>query len=133
MAKKGINGIISIPSSLKGSFFKLWLQFLEPFHRLTDRELDVAAAFLKLRYELEQNISNKDLLDKIIMNYESRASIKKECGISSARLSMVLDKFRKVKFIVDNKINPKFIPKNIKKGDTSFQLLLHFNFDEEDS
>lgn len=40
MMKKPDN-IVRIPCSLNKSFFRLWFKFLEPFHKLTDREIDV--------------------------------------------------------------------------------------------
>ena len=55
--KSGVDNVINIPTSLKGKFFKYWFKFLLPFHGLTDREMDVAAAFLLKRHELSKVIS----------------------------------------------------------------------------
>lgn len=53
-----INNVISIPTTIEGKFFRYWLEFLRPFHKLSDRELDVVSAFLKERYELSKVVSD---------------------------------------------------------------------------
>ena len=55
------NNVARIPCSLSDSFFRYWFMFWEPFHKLTKREIDVAATLVKIRYELSKVV--KDLLD----------------------------------------------------------------------
>lgn len=133
MDSKKINGIINIPASLEGSFFRYWLEFLAPFHNLTSREMDVATAFIKHRYNLSKVIKDETLLDKIVMNDDTKREITKECNITPSHFQVIMGKLRKAKMIVNNRINPKFIPKNIQEGDHSFQLLLYFNLDAGNS
>lgn len=127
MERGKINGVISIPSSLNGSFFRYWLDFLAPFHRMTNREMDLATAFIKQRYILSKSIKDEVLLDKVTMSVETKKKIMEECGIASQHYQVLMGKLKKAHFIVDGKINPKFIPKNINDGDSSFQLLLYFD------
>ena len=130
--KKKVNGIIRIPASLNGSFFRYWLEFLAPFHTLISREIDIAANFLKQRYILSKAIKDEALLDKIVMSEEIKRKIKAECEVTNPHFQVIMGKLRKSKIIVDDKLNPKFIPKNIEEGDKSFQLLLYFDLDEKD-
>lgn len=125
-----VNGVISISTSLKGEFFRYWLQFLSPIHNLSEREIDVVTAFLKERYTLSKSINDDQILDKVLMSKETKRKIREECGLAQAYFQIIMGKLRRAKVIVDNKINPKFIPKNIEDKDKAFQLLLHFNFDE---
>lgn len=127
---KKVNNIIRIPTSLNGKFFRFWLQFLSPFHNLTERELDIATAFLKRRFELSKVIKDDELLDKICMNEDSKQLIRKECNISTAHFQIIIGKLRKAKLIIDNKLNPKFIPKNLSEEDSAFQLLLYFDLSD---
>lgn len=129
--KKRVNNIIRIPASLKGSFFRYWLEFLSPFHGMTKRELDVATEFIRHRYELSKAIKDEELLDKIVMNEDTKRTIRKDCHFETPHFQIIMGKLRKANFIVDGKINSKFIPKNIEEGDNSFQLLLYFDFDEK--
>ena len=59
------NNVIRIPTSQK-KFFRYWYEFLKPFHKLTDREIDVITAFTYERYLLSKVISDEDILDKVV-------------------------------------------------------------------
>lgn len=123
--ERRIKNVITVPTSLEGKFFEYWLSFIKPLHKLTTREIDVAAAFLRHRYKLSNVISEKELLDKITMSDDTRKQIREECKISQAHFQVIMTELKKNKFIVDGKINPKFIPKMDKDSD-SVQLLLLF-------
>lgn len=128
-----VNNVIRIPTSLQGKFFRLWIEFLTPLHNLTNREKDVVAAFIKNRHELSKVIKDEALLDKWLMSDDTKSKVKEECGVSEAFFQVILGKLRKTNVIIDGRINPKFIPKNIKEGDPSFQLLLYFDLDERNT
>lgn len=124
-----VNNIIRIPTSLYGNFYRLWLEFLAPFHNLTSREMDIAAAFLKHRQELSEVIKDPDLLEKVVMGEDTKRSIREECKVTVAHFQIIMGKLRKSKIIVDGKINPKFVPKNLSSDSNSFRLLLYFDLD----
>lgn len=67
-----VNNVIRIPCSLDITFFRRWIEFLVPFHHLTKRQADVVANFLKTRYELSKVIKDEELLDKILMNDDTK-------------------------------------------------------------
>lgn len=119
------NNIIRIPTSLEGKFFKYWLEFLKPIHRLTDREIEVVELFLKKRYQLSKVVTDKELLEKVAMSEDVKKEIREELGITLAHFQVIMSKLRKNKVIIDNRLNKKFMPNLTKKGDT-FTLLLHF-------
>lgn len=119
------NNIIRIPTSLSVNFFKLWLMFLEPFHKLTKREIDVAASFVKQRYELSKVIKDNEILDKVTMSEDTKKKVREECNITLPHFQVIMGKLRKSKVIIDGKINPRFIP-NIDEETGTFQLLLLF-------
>ena len=124
MMKKPDN-IVRIPCSLNKSFFRLWFKFLEPFHKLTDREIDVITSFVKQRYELSKVIKDNDILDKVTMSEDTKRKVREECNITLPHFQVIMGKLRKNKVIVDGKINPIFIP-NIDEETGTFQLLLLF-------
>lgn len=119
------DNIVRIPCSLDKSFFKYWFLFLEPFHKLTNREVEVVAALVRHRYELSKVIKDPDILDKVVMGEDTRRKIREECNITLPYFQVIMGKLRKNKVIVDGRINPRFIP-NIKEEDGVFQLLLLF-------
>lgn len=124
MVKKA-NNIIRIPTSLNGKFFRYWFEFLEPFHKLTDREIDVITSFVKQRYELSKVIKDNGILDKVTMSEDTKRKVREECNITLPHFQVIMGKLRKNKVIVDGKINPRFIP-NIDEETGTFQLLLLF-------
>lgn len=124
-----INNVIRIPTSLNNGFFRYWLEFLRPFHNLTERETQLAAAVLKKRYELSKVIKDEEILDKVLLSDDTRKAIRSECNISLAHFQVMMGKLRKSKIIVDGRINPRFMP-SIAEGQDSFKLLLNFELSE---
>ena len=128
--KSGVDNVLNIPTSLKGKFFKQWLVFLLPYHNLTDREMDVAAAFLLKRFELAKVISDVNILNSVLMNEDTKREIRETCEIKHPHFQVIMSKLRKSKVIIDNRLNPKFIP-NVKEENGNFKLLLLFSFKDE--
>lgn len=122
-----ISSTVKIPTSPNTNFFKYWLVFLRPLHHLTDREIDLATAFLKKRYELSKDIMNNDLLDKIVLNEDYKREIREEVNMTLTHFQVIMGKLRSNKFIIDNKINPRFIPR-IKEENNQFLLMIYFDF-----
>ena len=119
------NNIIRMTCSLSNNFFRYWFMFLEPYHKLTDREIDVITSFVKHRYELSKVIKDNDILDKVTMSEDTKRKVREECNITLPHFQVIMGKLRKNKVIIDGKINPKFIP-NIKEETGTFQLLFLF-------
>lgn len=120
-----INNVIRIPISLSTRFFRFWLEFLRPFHNLTDREMQVASSLLKKRFELSKVIQDEGILDKVVMSEDTKKVIREECNISLPHFQVIMGKLRKSKVIIDGRVNPRFIP-NIIEEQGSFRLLLNF-------
>lgn len=127
--KGEVDNVLSIPTSLKGKFFKHWFKFLLPYHNLTDREMDVAAAFLLKRFELSKVISDVNILNSVLMNEDTKRSIRETLDIKHPHFQVIMGKLRKAKVIIDNRINPRFIP-SVKEENGNFKLLLLFTFDD---
>lgn len=123
------NNIVRIPCSMQKDFFKYWFLFLRPFHNLTDREIDVVVSFLKHRFELNKKISDMEILNKVLMSEDTKRQIREENNISLQHFQVIMGKLRQKKVIIDNKINPKFIP-NINEESNNFKLLLLFDIHE---
>lgn len=122
---KKANNVVRIPCSLSGSFFRYWFMFLKPFHKLTDREIDVITCFVKHRYELSKVIKDNEILDKVVMSEDTKRKVREECDITLPHFQVIMGKLRNNKVIIDGKINPRFIP-NIIEEDGFFKLLLLF-------
>lgn len=136
MNKKDITKNISIaPISTTLSFgdmnfFKLWLEFLRPLHRLPNREMMVLAALLKRRFELSRTIMDEETLDKVLFTNEVKKGIASSLEISSNNLQSVLTNLRKVGIITNNTINKRFIPSMDIDAD-NYKLILHFKINHD--
>lgn len=119
------NNVIALKSSLSGRFFRIWLEFLRPFHKLTERETDVMAAFLKQRFELSKVVSDQEVLNKLTMSEDTKKKVRDDCNISQAHFQVIMTKLKKNKMIDNGKINPRFIPR-VEQDAKGFQLLLAF-------
>ena len=124
------NNIVKVPATLGIDLFKKWFIFLKPFHGLTDREIDIIACFAKERYELSKAINDEALLDKVVMNEDTKKKVREECGITLPHFQVIMSKLKKGKVIIDNKLNPHYIP-NFKPGDTSFSVLFYYELKDE--
>ena len=103
------NNIVRVPCSLNGSFFRYWFMFLEPFHKLTEREIDIITSFVKQRYELSKVIKDENILDKVTMSEDVKKKVREECKITLPHFQVIMGKLRKNKIIVDGKINTSYI------------------------
>jgi hypothetical protein len=120
------NNVIRVPCSLD-QLFRYWLEFLVPFHNLTSRETDIAAAFLKERYRLSKVILDSDLVDRTLMSEDSQRKIRQDCNVANQHFQVIKSKLKSKKFFVNDRINPRLIP-DVKEDNGIFQLLLVFEY-----
>lgn len=113
-----------VPTTLK-DFFKNWLLFLRPFHGLSGKQLQLAAALLEVRYQLGKKITDDELLDANVLSTDVKRKIRESLGITVSNFQMTLGDLRKHGFIQNNRFNAKYIP-NLKENPTNYSLLLYF-------
>ena len=116
--------LVRIPTTLD-DFFKTWLIFLRPYHELTDRQIEVAACFLKHRYELSKVIKDEKLLDENVLNENTKRKIREECNMNNAHFLVIMSELKKHKIIVNGTINQRYIP-TLKEGSHNFSFMLYF-------
>lgn len=120
------DSVVRIPCKSVNGFFKLWFTFLKPLHKLTDREIDVISSFAAQRHELSKVIQDAEILDKYTMNSDTKKKVREECGISLQNFQVIMSNLRKHGVIVDNRINPRYVP-NLNGEAKSFKLMLLFD------
>ena len=126
MAKQ-VDSVVRIPCKVDGKFFRYWFEFLQPFHNLTEREMDVITSFVKQRHELSKVIKDNEILDKVTMSEDTKKKVREECDISLPHFQVIMGKLRKNKVIIDGKINPRYIP-SVDEENGSFKMMLLFDF-----
>ena len=112
----------------KNNFYYLWLQFLKPYHKLTNKEIELLALFLKKREELSRNINDNNLIDKMLFNKDTKADIRAIMNYETYQVfNNMMTSLRKKGAIVDNSINKGLIP---KLEGNNFKLIFNFNINE---
>lgn len=92
------------------SFYRMWIEFLAPFHKLTARERDVAARIIAQYFKLKDGIPDQEMLKEVLWSHTSRKDMRESLKMSQAHFQMILAKLREAKVLVDGDINPKYIP-----------------------
>lgn len=123
-----INSNSRLNMSPDGDFFRVWVEFLKPIHNLTNKEMDVLAAFLKKRYELGKVITDSEVLDSVLMSEGTKKSIRLTCGITPKHFQVIMCKFRKRGVVRNNRIYLNLIPTITPEG---VGLMVYFNFKNE--
>lgn len=108
------------------SFYRMWIEFLAPFHKLTARERDVAARIIAQYFKLKESIPDPEMLKEVMWSHTSRKDMRESLGMTQAHFQMILAKLRTSGVLVDGDINPKYIP-HINE-DPRFMLSIVFDW-----
>lgn len=119
-----VSNVLKVIYDSPFEFYKTFLQFLGPLIKLTPREIDVAASLLMHRKLLSASITDINILDSVTLSTKTYEQIEADCNIALPHFNVILGKLRKAGFIVDGRINPRYIP-NMQE-DNSYSLLLSF-------
>ena len=118
--KKFADAALQVPCTPE-SFVRIWFELLRIRHRLTTREMDVAAALVKKWFILRESTTDDLVLNKTLFSKETKREICADLGITEAHFRTVFQQL-KINGIVENgRLNPQYIPK-YKKG-TPFRLV----------
>lgn len=119
--------IANIKTTFK-SLFKQWLLLTKSMHKLTPNEIDVLSLYLYYFYVYKEDIKNEGFLWKILFDYETKLKIRDELNIDDGTFQNIMTAFRKKQVIVDNKINPKYIP-ILNTKEKSFKIIFNLNYE----
>lgn len=126
-----VDNVVRIPCSLEKNFFTYWFLFLEPFHHLTKKEIEVLSTIVAKRFQLSKNISDETILDQFLFSEEVRREMRESLGMTVSHFQVMVSKFKKVGILdSNNKINPRFLPK-ITEENGNYKMLLLFDFSEK--
>mgnify|MGYP003295418112 CR=1 FL=1 len=75
------NNVISLTTEFD-RLYRYWFEILEPFHHLTNREIQVISLFVKHRLELSEVIKDNDILDKNVMGEDVKPTLAHHLPIS---------------------------------------------------
>lgn len=124
MAKN--TAVFRIPTNIDSDFFRYYLEFLTPIHKLTSRETDVFAAFIKERYRLSKLISDDSIVSKLMMSPDTHRVIMETCEMSSSHFQVIFSKLRKLGYIKNGTVDSRFVP-DIDSETGKFNLIFYFD------
>lgn len=111
-------------------FFKQWIKFTEPFHKLNKGQQEVLSLFLYHHYDLNQQITNSKILWNMVFDYDTKVKIYSELGIRSSALENILSQLRARNIILDGKISSLYIP-DLAKDAKQFTIKINLNITHE--
>lgn len=119
------NNVISLKCT-EDSFYRLWMEFLAPFHKLTARERDVAARIIAQYFRLKESIPDPEVLRDVLWSHKSRKDMRESLKMSPAHFQMVLAKLRESGVIRDGDLDPRYIPH--KGSEPRFMLSIVYDW-----
>lgn len=120
------NNVFFVPCT-DHSFYRAWIEFLTPYHKLTAREKDVAARILAQYFFFRASISDPDVIREVMWSPSSRKDMMASLKMSQAHFQMVKSKLESVGFLDGKDINPRFLPHKTE-GDSRFMLQVVFDW-----
>ena len=105
------------------SFYRLWIEILTPWHKLSSRERDVAARVIAQHFKLQERVKDPVLLKEILWSQASKKNMRESLKMTQAHFHMVLAKLRQVGVIVDGDINPRYIPHKLDDPRFCLQII----------
>lgn len=93
------------------SIYKDWLKILKPWNKLTDKEINIAAMFVKSYIENKDNVSDLETLNKLIFSTENKRKIRLAEGLTPTYFQIILRGLRDKNFILENNtLNLQYVP-----------------------
>lgn len=113
------------------SFYRLWIEFLAPFHKLTNKERDVAARILMQYFRLKESIDDVEVLKDVLWSRKSKKDMMDSLKMSQAYFQMTVAKLKSAGFLLNDEINPRYIP---HKGDSPcFVMQVYYDWSSPDN
>lgn len=126
--ERRVDGVIRLPCN-SDEFLRGYLDVMRPLHKLTPREMDYAAALLKIRERIAQEVTDQGMIDKLLFDEEMKEIIRKEANVEPPHAKAILYSMKRKQFILGKRINPMYIP-SWERG-KPFRLM--FIFKNEDN
>ena len=112
------------------SFYRAWMEFLTPYHKLASRERDVAARILAQYFRLKDNVPDPDVLRDVLWSRKSRKDMADSLKMSPPHFQVVIGKLKKAEFLIGDDINPRYIPHKTEEPRFMLQVVYDWSSPE---
>lgn len=128
LSNVNVDNVIRIPTKVGVDFFTRWLVFLSPLHKLTNKEIMVAALFLTERFNLAKVIKDEAILNRMVMDKDTKRKVQEAAGLKNTHFTILMTSLRKKGFFKDNIIDYRYIP--TMEQNNKCTLMLFFDINE---
>ncbi len=97
------NRIINIPIKTEYDFYRYYVEILNAFKHLRDREKDVFAYLLLFNNNLKNQ--TPEIREKLLLDYDVKQTIKDKLDLSDENFNCILHTLRKKDVLRDRRIN----------------------------
>ncbi len=91
-----------------------YLNTIYKFHKLTDTEILIVAEFIISYYDIAANFKEASqarvAINKLLFDTDSRKKLQSRLNLKEEVFNNYMSKFRKKRVIVDDMLNPNYIP-----------------------
>jgi hypothetical protein len=119
---------IDIKAKDKLSLYKNYIAFLHPVMKVTPQEMEVLAVLMLKYNEIGEEVKNKQFINKLLFNSDTRNDITDLIDISKIRYDQILLKFRGVGIVKGTGsarvLSDKIIP-TVKDGKITVNVVIH--------
>ena len=122
-----INKYLPVKCVDEAQFYRSWMEFFTPYHKLTAREKDVAARILAQYYKFKSNCQDPDVVNELLWSRSSRKDMMASLKMSQAHFLMVLAELKKSGFLKDGAICSSYLPDK-STDDPRFVLCVVFDW-----
>lgn len=123
-AKKIINAALKVPCTPE-TFVRTWFKYLSQVHKLTDKEADVAAEFVKHYMILAKEMSDEEHINEILFSKKIKNQICEDLGLKQPYFRTILQNLRRNRIIVNGKLEKRYVPSYVP-GE-KFRLMFIFD------
>lgn len=114
------NKTINIPINSEYQFYRYYIEILNAFKHLREREKDVFAYLLLYNNQLGNQ--TKEIREKLLLDYDVKMEIKSALGISDQNFNCIIHELRQKGVLLGRVINPLY------EVYPTFPFTLSFNF-----
>jgi len=105
---------VEIKSSTPKERVTKYLNTIYKFHKLTDTEITIVVEFILSYYEIadtfKKGTNTRVLINKLLFDTDNRKKLQETLGLKEEVFNNYMSKFRKKGVLVDDMLNPNFIP-----------------------
>jgi len=108
------------------SFFRVWMEFLAPFHHLAAREMDVAAVILDQLFRLRAQCAEPSMATTLLWSQASKSDMRARLGMTKPHFQTIMGKLRRCGFLNGWEVEPRYVPP-LDEGEDVFEMLVIFD------